>query len=722
MKFPLILQFDKNDSALCCIQMLSKFYGKPVSIKNLKENTDWLSYNSLHDLEKDEEIFKFKCSKTRIKYDLIKKENILPCIIHWKQGKFVVLYKIKNSKYYIADPALGYVIYSKEEFLQAWQIENKKGECLYCEPTVDFLRVDETKKQKFGFRYLFSYIIQYKKFLYQLIFGLFLVSGLQMLIPLIAQSVVDVGINNNNYNFIILALAGQLIIYLSKSSVEFIRLWILLHVNSRISISLISDFLLKLMKLPLGFFDSKVLGDILQRINDHDRIERFLASDTLTIVFSLFNFLVFGILLAVYNIYVFLFFILGSGLYIIWILLFMKKRKSIDYKLFEHFSNNQSKVVQIIQGINDIRLNGREKQKRSEWERIQVSMFYTNIKRLNLYQYQHFGGDLINEIKNIIVTGITAFAVIDGNMTLGMMIAVQYIIGQLNSPLEEFILFLNSAQDAKISLDRLSEIHEKEDEEKSFERKLKVLPKNPDLKLENVSFKYEGSDFYALNEINLTIPTNKTTAIVGTSGSGKTTLVKLLLAFYKTQKGRILVNNLLLQDFNFNWWRSKCGAVMQDGYIYSESVAQNIAGNDEIINHDRLRYAVKVANLKEFINDLPLGFKTKIGEEGRQLSQGQKQRVLIARLVYKNPEFLFFDEATNALDANNEKIIMDNLNEFLENKTVVIVAHRLSTVKNADQIIVLEKGEMIEIGEHNSLIDKKGAYYNLVKNQLELGN
>ena len=722
MKFPLILQFDKNDSALCCIQMLSKFFGKAISLQSLKEKTDWLSYNSLADIDKDLEIFNFKSNKTHIKYEFIKEQNILPCIIQWKQSRFVVLYKIKKSKYYIADPARGYVIYSQEEFIEGWQTGDEKGYCLYCQPTVDFLRLDEGKSQKFGFSYLFTYVSQYKKLLYQLIFGLFIVSGLQMIIPLLAQSVVDVGIKNNNYNFIILALSGQLIIYLSKSSVEFIRLWILLHVNTRISISLISDFLLKLMKLPLGFFDSKVLGDILQRIYDHDRIERFLSSDTLSIVFSLFNFLVFGILLAIYNIYVFLFFLLGSILYVIWILLFMKKRKSIDYKLFEHYSNNQSKIVQIIQGINDIRLNGREKQKRSEWEQIQISMFYTNIKRLNLYQYQHFGGDLINEIKNVIVTGITAFAVINGSMTLGMMIAVQYIIGQLNSPLEEFILFLNSAQDAKISLDRLGEIHEKEDEEESFEKKLKSLPHNPDLKLDNVSFKYEGSDFYALKDINLIIPTNKTTAIVGTSGSGKTTLVKLLLAFYKTQEGRILVNNLMLNDFNYNWWRSKCGAVMQDGYIYSESVAQNIAGNDEIIDHEKLRYAIKVANLNDFIDDLPLGFNTKIGEEGRQLSQGQKQRVLIARLVYKNPEFLFFDEATNALDANKEKIIMDNLKGFLDKKTVVIVAHRLSTVKNADQIIVLEKGKMIEIGSHEKLIYKKGAYYNLVKNQLELGS
>lgn len=477
------------------------------------------------------------------------------------------------------------------------------------------------------------------------------------------------------------------------------------------------------MKLPISFFDTKMMGDLLQRINDHYRIEIFLTSATLNILFSFFNLIIFGIVLAFYNISILWVFLIGSLFYTLWLVFFLDRRKVIDYKRFNQMKENQNALIQLISGMQEIKLHNSERLKRWQWESIQAKLFKVSIQGLKLEQYQSAGATFINELKNIIITFLSAKAVIDGDMTLGMMLAVQYILGQLNSPLQQMILFMHTAQDAKISLERLAEIHDQDDEEKDELSKIHELPKQRDIHLKNVNFRYDGPQSECvLKNINMEIPEGKITAIVGTSGSGKTTLLKLLLKFYAPVQGEIKVGTYNLANISNKLWRNKCGAVMQNGFIFSDNIAKNIAVGDEYIDREKIQKAIDIANIRSFIESLPLGFNTKIGGDGHGLSEGQKQRILIARAVYKNPEILFFDEATNALDANNEKAIMENLNEFFKNKTVIIVAHRLSTVKNADRIIVLEKGDLVESGAHEELVKKKGHYFNLVKNQLELGS
>ncbi|MDD3638344.1 MAG: ABC transporter transmembrane domain-containing protein, partial [Bacteroidales bacterium] len=558
----------------------------------------------------------------------------------------------------------------------------------------------------------------------QLILGMLLGSLLQLIFPFLTQSVVDVGINTRDLNFITLVLIAQLVLFFSQTAIEFIRSWILLHISTRINISLISDFLIKLMKLPLGFFDSKMIGDLMQRIGDHSRIESFLTTSSLQIVFAAVNLLVFAVVLGIYSIGILLVFLAGSLLYTLWVILFMKKRRELDFKRFAQMAGNQSNLIQMITGMQEIKLNNSEKQKRWEWEKIQARLFRVNLKSLALNQYQQAGATFFNQTKNILISFMAAYAVVQGEMTLGMMMAVQYIIGMMNAPVDQMIGFIRSAQDAKISLERLGEVHLREDEEPLSEQALKIheLDTEQSIELSELSYQYDGPRSpLVLDKVNLVIPQNKVTAIVGTSGSGKTTLLKLLLGFYKPVEGEIRVGPFRLENLSSSMWRSKVGAVMQDGYIFSDTIAGNISISEEQLNMSKLLHASRVANILEHIETLPLGFNTMIGQEGVGMSQGQKQRILIARAVYKDPQFIFFDEATNALDANNEKMIMEQLNEFFKGRTVVVVAHRLSTVKNADQIVVLEKGRIIEQGTHHELTTLKGSYYQLVKNQLELG-
>lgn len=594
------------------------------------------------------------------------------------------------------------------------------------EPGPDFYNIEDEKPDKKRFRFLLKYLRPHKSFLVQIVLAMVLGSLLQLIAPFLTQSVVDKGIGNQNIGFVTLVLIAQLILMVSRTSVDFIRNWLLLHISTRIDISLISDFLIKLMKLPIGFFDSKMIGDIMQRIGDHSRIQSFLTGSSLNILFSMINLVIFSIVLAFYNLKILGIFLLGSVIYFIWVWLFLKKRRELDFKRFAQMSDNQSNLFQLITGMQEIKLNNCERQKRWKWERIQARLFRVSVQGLALSQWQQAGALFFNETKNIFITFLSASAVIKGEITLGMMMSIQYIIGQLNAPVEQMISFMQSAQDAKISLERLGEIHNKEDEEPVDAVKLNQLPDDISIEINNLHFQYEGPHSeMVLKNINLVIPQGKTTAIVGTSGSGKTTLVKLLLGFYHPIKGEIKVGGSALDNFNSSYWRSQCGAVMQDGFIFSDSIAENIAPGDENIDISKLRKAAGVANISGFIDSLPLGYNTKIGQEGSGISQGQRQRILIARAVYKNPSYIFFDEATNSLDANNEKIIMANLETFFKTgvpKTVIVVAHRLSTVKNADQIIVLEKGEIIEIGTHEQLTALKGAYYELVRNQLELGN
>lgn len=726
-RFPFIKQMDAMDCGPTSLAMVAKYYGKTYSVQTLRERS-FITREGVSMLGTSDaaESIGFRTMGVRLTFEKLAAEAVLPCIAHWRQNHFIVVYEIKNGLVYVSDPAHGLVKYTKEEFCQGWISTRKEGEdqglCLLLEPAPDFYKTEDESMNKSSFKFLFSYLRPYKKFLLQLVLGMLLGSMLQLIFPFLTQSIVDFGINNRDLSFITLILIAQLVLFISRSSVDFIRSWILLHISTRINISLISDFLIKLMKLPIGFFDTKMIGDIMQRIGDHRRIETFLTSSTLNIMFSLINLVVFGVVLFIYNTQIFTIFIVGSVLYMTWIYLFMKKRRELDFKRFAQLADNQSNLIQIITGMQEIKLNNCEKQKRWEWEKIQAKLFRVNIKSLALSQYQQIGSVFVNQVKDIFISFIAARAVVEGQMTLGMMLAVQYIIGQLNSPIEQLIGFAHATQDAKISLERLGEIHLKKDEESPDDAKITILPEKRGLTVSNLSFQYEGphSEF-VLQDLDLEIPMGKVTAMVGMSGSGKTTLIKLLLGFYPPTKGDIRVGEILLSNISGRMWRQRAGVVMQDGFIFSDSIARNISVRDEVTDKKKLLHAVKIANIQEYIESLPLGYNTKIGLEGHGLSQGQKQRLLIARAIYADPDYIFFDEATNALDANNERVIMENLQEFYQGRTVVVVAHRLSTVKNADQIVVLDKGKVVEKGTHQELTRLKGAYYNLVKNQLELG-
>lgn len=727
--FPFSYQLDAIDCGPSCLRMIAKYYGCTYSVQYLRKHAfitrEGVSMLGISDAA---EFIGFRTMGVRITLEQLEKEMLLPCILHWNQRHFVVCYKIRKGKFYIADPAAGRVVFDRTEFGRCWfstSVEGKDtGTALLLEPGPEFSERKEPEEQKDRkFSFFFRYLTPYKRELLQLVLGMLTASLLQLIMPFLTQSLVDTGIRDSNLSFITLILIAQLVIFIARLSVDFIRSWILLHVNSRINIALISDFLAKLMRLPLHFFDTKMVGDIMQRIGDHNRIESFMTGSSISTLFSFVNFIVFGFVLAYYDLTILGLFLLGNGLYVAWILAFMKYRRELDIKRFAQAAGEQSNLFQLITGMQEIKLNNCETEKRWQWERIQVKLFKISIKGLALEQYQQLGSVFFNQTTNILISFLAARAVVSGDMTLGMMMSLTYIVGQLTAPIEQFIGFARSFQDAKISLERLGEIHQREDEEQTLGMKVTSLPDNRTLQIENLSFSYDGADRdYVLDAINLTIPHHKVTAIVGASGSGKTTLIKLLLGFYEPNKGSIKVGDQLLKNINPHVWRAHTGCVMQDGFIFSDSIAKNIAVGAEEIDKERLLHAVKVANIRDFIDSLPLGYNTKIGMEGNGVSQGQRQRILIARAVYKNPEFIFLDEATNALDANNEKEIMEHLHRFYQGRTVVVVAHRLSTVKDADNIVVLDKGHVVEEGTHEELTARRGVYYKLVKNQLELGN
>ncbi|WP_372776420.1 peptidase domain-containing ABC transporter [Mangrovibacterium sp.] len=727
-RFPHFKQPDAMDCGPTCLRMIAKFYGKSIPLDFLRDQSHISREGvSLLGISDAAEAIGMRSMGTKVSFEQLVNDVPKPCVVHWDQNHFVVLYEAGKGKMRVADPAFGLVNYTYEDFKRHWLATAKegvgKGICLLLQPTPEFYERDDEKSDHVGFSFLFRYLKPHRRLMLQLLIGFFAASLIQLIFPFLTQSLVDVGINNQDLSFIYLVLIAQMVLFVGQTSIEFIRSWILLHVSTRINISIISDFLIKLMKLPIGFFDTKMIGDLMQRIQDHRRIERFLTNQTLSVLFSVISLLVFAVVLAIYSWIILLIFLVGSVLYLLWVWAFMRRRRELDYKKFSQLSDNQSMLIQLINGMQEIKLNNYEKQKRWEWERIQARLFRVNIQYLSVDQYQQAGSVFVNQTKNILITVVAAVAVLNGEMTLGMMLAVQFIIGQMNSPLNELISFMHLAQEAKISLERLGEIHNLKEEEEKGKPLLNAMPIDKSLHLEDVVFQYEGPHSEkVLKNINLKIPERKITAIVGTSGSGKTTLVKLLLGFYPPVAGKVRVGETDLRNFSQQWWRTKVGAVMQDGFIFSDTITSNIAVGVERLEKDRLLFAAKAANLMDLIEGLPLGFNTKIGQDGHGLSQGQKQRILIARVIYKNPEYLFFDEATNALDANNEKVIMENLNRVYEGKTVIVVAHRLSTVKNADQIVVLEKGVIVELGNHEELTAKRGAYYNLVKNQLELGN
>ena len=734
-RFPHYRQLDQMGCGAACVRMVAAYYGRRYPQAYLRElsHIDREGASVLGMSEAAEHIG-LQTLAVQVPYQSETPEQPdfdelpLPCIAHWQQNHYVVVYKRSKKYVWIADPARSKLKLPRREFARSWATHAGRGTALLLDPAPAFYaHEDDAPVPSSGFRYLFGYLRPYRGLLVQLGIGLLLVSLIQLLFPFLTQAVVDIGIQNQDLDFIWLVLIAQLMLFLGQSSVQFLQSWIILHVGARLNVSLLTDFLRKLMRLPLGFFDSKMIGDLLQRINDHRRIEEFLTNSSLLVLLSAFNLVIFGAVLWFYNATIFWIFAGASLLYLLWIRLFLKRRERVDYQRFQQLSDNRSALIELIQGMPEIKLQNSERKHRWRWANIQAKLFRANIRALSITQYQDAGATFITQVKDILITIIAAKAVIDGQMTLGMLLAVQYIVGQLNAPLAQLVLFVRSAQDARISLERLGEIHNREEEDPPGgpgQVRLDMLPQHGDLRLENVSFRYNAIGDDVLSDVSLTIPKGQVTAIVGTSGSGKTTLVKLLLGFYAPTAGHIRVGGVHLANIDRRTWRGRCGAVLQDGYIFSDSIANNIAESERGqrgVDKTKLLRAVQLANIQHFIENLPLGYNTQVGMKGNGLSQGQRQRLLIARAVYKDPDYLFFDEATNALDANNERQITENMNTFFAGRTVVVVAHRLSTVRHADQIVVLERGRLVEQGDHAALVNRRGAYYQLVKNQLELG-
>lgn len=719
-------QHDAMQCGASCLCMVGSYFGKNYSIDTVSNYCHTGSSGvSLLGMSHCANMMGLNSISFRASIQDLKNLSV-PCILHWNKNHFVILYKTDNDTFHIADPAKGFVKYDIHSFSEHWLSTNvngqDKGIAMVLTPSENFGDYIETEKKKNSFKFLFGYISHYKRYFAQIFTGLILGCLLQLIMPFLTQSIVDIGIHNKDINIIWLILLGELFIIIGKTATSFVRKWLLMHISVRVNISLVSDFFIKLLKLPMSFFDTKLTGDLLQRIGDHTRVQTFLTGQVLNVIFTFLSFIIFGIVLFVYNTFIFGIFISGSICYGLWIVAFLKKRKILDYELFEQQATNQSKTYQLITSMQEIKLQDCEQRRRWEWEDTQADLFSVQMKILKLQQTQEAGSIFINEVKNIIITVLAATAVINGQMTLGSMLAVQYIIGQLNSPVEQLMAFIYSLQDVKISLERINEIHEGKNEE-TTENQAKSFSTEKAIYIDNIDFKYDPHALKkTLEGISFSIPEGKVTAIVGASGSGKTTLIKLMLGYYPVMSGAISIAGRNISKYNLKWWRQHCGVVMQDGVIFSESIARNIAVDDGDIDVLRLEQAARIANIHDYVMGLPLKYNTQIGRDGVGLSQGQKQRILIARAVYKNPDFIFLDEATNALDAKNERAIVENLDEFYKGRTVVVVAHRLSTVKNADQIIVLDGGMVVEIGNHTSLIEKKGAYYNLVKNQLELGN
>lgn len=728
MSFPITFQHDSMQCGIACLQMICKHFGREYSLDFLSKLC-FATNEGVSLLGIDDAANKLGLKTLCVKASMDELDKIsLPAILHWNQKHFVVLYKIKKGrKYYIADPGKGLTTHTNKEMQEHWLSTNSKGVAMMLEPTPHFYDTKNAsgvgEKEIHSFRFLYGYVRRYYKYFGMIAVGLALGSIIQLVLPFLTQAIVDKGIKHQDLNIILLILFGQLMLTISRTVIDFLRRWILLRISMKINISLISDFFIKLLKLPMSFFDTKLLGDLMQRMNDHGRVNNFLTQNVLNIVFSLLTLIVFSVVLVIYDKFVFLVFLIGSMLYGGWIALFLKRRKVIDYELFEQQAINNNRTYEFITSMQEIKLQDCEQRKRQEWEHIQKDLFKIQQKSLRLQQQEEAGGIFINELKNIAITVMSAAAVIEGNMTLGMMLAVQYIIGQLCSPVEQLMDFFYSLQDVKISLERINEIHSMEDENGKAGLLTSIKQKSKGINIQNVIFKYNPHVLTkTIDHVDIQIPQGKVTAIVGASGSGKTTLIKLILGYYSVVEGRICIGSTNINDVNKQWWRRQCGVVMQDGVIFSESIAKNIAVDDAEIDQVRLLEAAKISCIFDYVMGLPLKFDTKIGRDGIGLSQGQKQRILIARAVYKNPEYIFFDEATNSLDANNERKIVENLDRFYKGKTVVIVAHRLSTVKNADQIVVIDHGKVVETGTHDTLTLKRGAYFQLVKNQLELGN
>ncbi len=727
--FTFYKQLDATDCGVTCLRMVARHHGRHFSLERLRELAHLDRQGaSLMGIADAAERIGLRTLGVKVPFSKLREEVPLPCIAHWADNHFVVVYGFDKDKVLVADPAIGKLRMTPSEFRKGWDRDitaaEPQGIILALSTTPEFDHEEDDRKtmrSASGFSFLWKYINKHKDLIGQLALGLLFGSIIQLVFPFLMQALVDKGVQLRDYGFVWLILLAQGMLFFGQMSVEFLRGWILLHIGTRVNISLISDFLIQLMRLPMSFFDAKMTGDLLQRIYDNERVERFLTSSSLHTLFNMFSLLILMLVLFFYSPTICLVFIVASLLYLGWVWMFMNRRRTLDYRRFERMAENQSNLIQLINGMQELKQHNAEKQKRWDWERIQARLFRVNVQYLATDQFQRAGAAFINEGKNILISFLAAQAVMNNEMSLGMMLATQYIIGQMNGPLESLVQFMLAWQEAKISLERLNEIHNRPEEEPADASRVTLMPENKNLSMDQVSFRYGSqNDPLVLKNISLHFPYGKTTAIVGTSGSGKTTLLKLLLNYYVPSLGLVRLGDINLQNVNTQLWRSYCGVVMQDGYVFSDTIARNIALGDEILDRRRLYHAAEMANIQSFIESLPLGYNTKIGQEGTGISQGQKQRILIARAIYKNPQFFFFDEATNALDANNERVVMDNLARVFAGKTVVVVAHRLSTVRNADNIIVLEKGEVAEQGTHEQLLQRGGLYYQLVKNQLDV--
>lgn len=726
-----VRQKDQMDCGPACLLMIASNFGKKYPLTYLRENSfitrEGVSLLGITEVAKKIG-FSSVCAKLTNER-LIGEKHLLPCILHWNQNHFVVLRKItqnlfsKKRYYHLADPAHGFIKLSEEKFNKSWQTDDGSGIALFLKPTDDFYKIEPPKEDRINLKFILNYLTPHKKQLSVMFLLLLMGSGLTLIFPFLTQNLIDKGIEARNLNIITYILLAQLALFIGSLTIEIIRNWLMLYIGTKISITIISDFLKKMLQLPIKFFDTKLMGDFNQRIQDNERIEHFLTSQSLLTFFSIITFSVFFGVLWYYDFKILLVYFTLTAISIFWSFFWMKKRRILDYFKFQSRSENQESIYEIINGVTEMKLNQFEEIKRNEWEHIQQKLFKINIRILKLDQIQLTGFEFINQVKNIFVTFLAAIFVVKNKMTLGELLSVSYIVGQMNSPVNQLVTFFRSLQDAKLSLERLNEVqnHPTEEERKN-QRELIAIDENSTIKFTNTSFQYEGPNSpFVLKDLNFEIPEGKVTAIVGASGSGKTTLMKLLLKFYEPTQGEIHFNSTNINDLSPKSLRKNCGVVMQDGYIFSDTIERNIATSDSNVNKEKLLHAVKIANIEDFIASLPLGYNTKIGASGNGISGGQRQRILIARAVYKNPHYIFFDEATSALDAENEKIIHDNLQHFFQGKTVLIIAHRLSTVKNADQIIVLKNGEIAEIGSHQQLVQNKSDYFNLVKNQLELG-
>lgn len=727
MTFPFVRQYDAMDCGPACISMIALSHGKRLSLETIRKRA-WITREgvSFLGLRSAAESIGFKAAGVKIPFSRFLDGAPLPCIVHWRQNHFIVVNRISSRNVWVSDPAIGRLKMSHEEFLQGW-LPSDSGEvpaglALLLEPGPSFAGLQDDPPPKGGFEFLLPYLKPYRRQIVMLILGLLLSGGIQLLFPFMTQAIIDRGIEGRDIKFIWLILAGQLALTLGRLAVEFTRGWLLLHAGSRLNISIVSDFLARLMGLPIAYFDTKLNGDILQRIDDNSRIESYLTSSSLAILFSLFNFIVFGVVLGIYSMKVLLVFLTGTALYILYVTLFMPARERLDNIRFMQMAEAGNRMINIVNGMQEIKLAGNEASNRREWEKMQKEIYATRVRGLRIMQFQTAGGTLLHESVNIIITVISATLVINGTLTLGMMLAVQFITGQLNGPVSQIVNFMRSTQDAQISLGRLAEVHAMEPEEAEDRVGKSEMPEKSDIHIKNLSFRYEGPGSpWVLRNLDLVIPAGKITAVVGESGSGKTTLLKMLLGYYPPAEGTITVGGIGLEGISISSMRRNTGAVMQEGYIFPDTILGNIAPGEDYPDPARVAEAVKVASLSQLLEGLPSGLQTRVGQGGHGLSQGQRQRILIARVVYKQPSLLLLDEATSALDASNERLIVENLEDFYLGRTVVIVAHRLSTVRHADRIVVLENGRVTESGAHSDLAARKGTYYRLIKDQLELG-